>query len=67
MSNELKIGKFDRVRVETDGPDVRLTLPTNPAQCHWTDMQQIVAGLQVKIAEASHWESENMKGRPLDG
>ena len=66
MSNEIKIGKFDRVRVRTDGPDVRLTLPTNPAQCHWTDMQMIVGGLQQAIAEASYWEQQNDK-RKLDG
>lgn len=58
MSDDLRIGKLDRVRINSDGPDVMLTLPKNPARAHWTDFQQIVNGLQLKIHEAMAWERE---------
>lgn len=59
MSDELRIGKFERVRVQQDGPDVRLTVPKNPCQCHWTDMAQLVGALNVGIQQAQQWEKDH--------
>ncbi len=64
MSDDLRIGKFERVRVESDGPDVILTLPKNPARAHWTDWAQVVGGLNVKIQEAQAWERHNVTKGP---
>ncbi len=64
MSDDLRIGKFDKVRVESDGPDIILTLPKNPSRAHWTDFAQIVGGINFKIAEAQAWEKANATKRP---
>ena len=63
-NDSFRLGKFDRVRVNAEGPDVILELPKNPARCHWTDMAQIVQGLNIKIKEAYEWEQAKQTQRP---
>lgn len=56
-----RIGKFDKVSVSTDGPDVLLQLPANPCRAHWTDFAQIEQALLIATKQARDWESANKK------
>jgi len=59
-----RIGKFDHVRVDGEGPDVMLTMPALTSRAHWTDFAQIVNALQIKIVEAQQWERQNLTQGP---
>ena len=56
MADERLIGKFDKVSVWTDGPDVILKLPKNPARAHWTDFMQVANGILMAVRQAQQWE-----------
>ena len=59
MTDERMIGRFDKVTVSTDGPDVLMQLPKNPCRAHWTDFAQIQHGLAVAIRRCQDWEKAN--------
>ncbi len=54
-----RIGKFDKVTISTDGPDVLLQLPARLTRAHWGDVKQIADGLYIAIRQAQYWEEQN--------
>ena len=54
-----RIGKFDKVTISTDGPDVLLQLPARMTRAHWTDVKQIADGLYLAIKQSQDWEQQN--------
>lgn len=59
MVDERRIGKFEKVTISVDGPDVLLQVPKNPCRAHWTDFYQIKQGLERAILQAQQWERDN--------
>jgi len=51
-----RIGKFDKVTISTDGPDVLLQLPDRFTRAHWSDFAQIEQGIMLAIRQCQDWE-----------
>ena len=53
-----RMGKFDRVTVSTDGPDVIMQLPSNPTRAHWSDFVRLEGAIQSAIKQCQDWEAQ---------
>lgn len=59
MADVPRVGRYERVRVFSDGPDVCMILPKRETKAHWHEMRAIAEALFAKSLEAERWEREN--------